>query len=187
VYLDAFSDWLKWRGGPPTFRIHGKGRRERSWRIIDVIATARRDWDSRWPLWQGTCITWTAEVIAVGWDFARGVLREQMQAPASRRFPVSVAGGRLGDIERRQRAGGADYPSFSEILAHECGHTWQASRLGDIYLPVVGFTTLFLEGPRPWNHFENEASSQGLFGGIVTGSVCRQLLTIAGERRQETG
>jgi hypothetical protein len=51
------SAWLRWLGGTPCFRIHGKTRRESDWHIIDVFATRRRDLDSRWPLWGGTCIT----------------------------------------------------------------------------------------------------------------------------------
>jgi hypothetical protein len=131
--------------------------------------------DSRWPLWRATCITWTDEVIAVGWDFAEAVLREQTAAPASRERPVEVAGGRLCDAQRRQAAGGSSFPGASEVLAHECGHTRQMRRLGLAYWPVVGAVTLFREGPHWWNHFENQASETGLFGGIVNGSVCPQL------------
>ena len=47
----------------------------------------------------GRCITWTASVIAVGWDFAEALLFEQAHTPATRDFPVEVTGGRL-----RQRA-----------------------------------------------------------------------------------
>src|SRR5262249_15111739 len=67
---EFLSTWLHWLGGTPCFRIYGRGRRERDWRIISVYATHRRNADSRWPLWRGTCITWTSEVIVVGWDFA---------------------------------------------------------------------------------------------------------------------
>src|SRR5262245_11700119 len=93
--------------GRPCFRIHGRGRREKTWRIIDVPATHRRDQDSPWPrfLFRGTCITWTASIIAVGWDFAEEVLREQMAEPASREHPVEVRGGRLHHLERREGAG----------------------------------------------------------------------------------
>lgn len=41
---------------------------------------------------------------------------------------------------------------------------------------VIGLTTLFREGPHFWNWFENQASAQGLFGGIVPGSVCPLLM-----------
>src|SRR5262249_56940701 len=63
---------------------------------------------SRWPrpFFPGTCITWTSSAIAVGWDFALDVLREQMAEPASRERPVEVIGGRLCDLMRRQAAGG---------------------------------------------------------------------------------
>src|SRR5262245_55793104 len=153
---DLLSAWLHWLGGTPCFRVHGKGRRERRWRVVSVYATHRRDLDSRWPLWRGTCITWTAEVIVVGWDFAELLLREQTVAPASRWFPVAVAGGRLNDPKRRAAAGGTSFASAGEVLAHEIGHTWQVLRLGPAYLPLVGSVTLFQEGPRPWNRFENE-------------------------------
>jgi hypothetical protein len=164
--------------GTPCFRIYGKARREPDWRVIDVFATHRRDGDSRWPpyLFRGTCITWTASVIAVGWDFAAEVLREQAGEPSSRERPVEVAGGRLRDPSRRQAAGGNPFPSSSEILAHECGHTRQALRLGVAYLPTGALLTLFREGPHFYNHFENQASEQGQFGGIVSGTVCPPLM-----------
>jgi hypothetical protein len=173
---ELLSVCLHWLGGRPCFRIYGKGRRERAWRVISVYATHRRDDESRWPLWRGTCVAWTAEVIAVGWDFAERLLREQAEEPASRRYPVAVAGGRIGDLITRAAAGVADFASASEILAHECGHTWQALRLGPIYLPLVGSVTWFQEGPNPWNRFENEASEEGLFGGLVNHSVCPELM-----------
>jgi hypothetical protein len=162
----------------PCFRIHGKGRREEAWRVIDVFATHRRDQDSRWPafLFRGTCITWTAAVIAVGWDFALEVLREQAVAPASCEHPVEVAGGRLRDPLGRHAAGGEPWPSASEVLAHEVGHTAQARRLGWLYWPAGAAFTLWREGPG-WRHwFENQASENGQFGGIVNGSVCPELM-----------
>src|SRR5205085_11337777 len=117
-----------------------------------------------------------SEVIVVGWDFAEMLLREQAERPASRRQPVRVAGGRISDRERRRGVGAPAFATASEILAHEIGHTWQALRLGPVYLPFVGSVTIFQEGPNPWNHFENEASEEGLFGGLVNRSVCRELL-----------
>jgi hypothetical protein len=179
------SSWLCWLGGAPCFRVYGKGRRERDWRVISVYATHRRDLDSRWPLWRGTCITWTTDVIVVGWDYAERLLREQVDEPASRRRPVEVAGGRLGDLLRRAAAGMADFPSDSEIMAHECGHTWQALRMGPIYLPLVGAVTWFQEGPHSWNRFENEASEEGLFGGLVNRSVCPALMKRLKARTRE--
>lgn len=173
---DLISDWVGWLVGPPCFRIYGKGRREKHWRIINIFATHRRDVDSRWPLWRGTCTTWSDQAIVVGQDFALAVLCEQMKKAASQDHPVEVAGGRLSWIFRRAGAGIPAFPSASEVLAHECGHTWQARRMGWFYLPVVGSVTLFREGPYPWNHFENEASEEGLFGGIVKGSVNPLLL-----------
>jgi hypothetical protein len=165
-------------GGPPCFRVYGKARPEAAWRVIDVFATHRRDADSRWPrgLWPGTCITWTDEVVAVGWDFAAAVLREQQSRPATRERPLEVAGGRLHDAERR-RAGGSDSgPCASEVLAHECGHTDQVRRLGLLYWPLVGALTLFREGRHWYNHFENQASATGLLGGIVPGSISQELI-----------
>ncbi|HYV36150.1 MAG TPA: hypothetical protein VE988_10630 [Gemmataceae bacterium] len=171
--LDPFLHWL---GGTPCFRVYGKSRRERDWRIVAVYANHRRDWDGRWPLLAGCCTTWAADVIAIGWDFALGLLREQAAVPASRSNPVAVAGGRLGDSQRRAAADVSCGPGCSEVMAHECGHTWQAIRMGAIYLPLVGSVTLFGEGPHPRNRFENEASEQGLFGGLVNGSVCAPLM-----------
>lgn len=170
--IDALlTRWLRRQGGEPCFRIYGKARPESAWRVIDVFATHRRDVDSRWPLWRGTCITWTPEVVVVGWDFAERVLREQRERPASRDLPVEVQAGRIRDRQRRQSAGAPSIAWASEIMAHEVGHTWQALRLGAAYLPLVGAVTLFQEGPHFWNHFENQASELGLFGGIVTGSL----------------
>jgi hypothetical protein len=167
------SAWLRLWGGRPAFRVWARGRPEKDWRVVDVLATHRRDRDSRWPptLWRGTLITWTANVIAVGWDFAADVVREQAADPASRDRPVAVSGGRLADAARRVAAGGEAWPSASEILAHECGHTRQARRLGWLYLPTGALFTLSREGDRWRNWFENQASAEGLFGGIVNGSV----------------
>jgi hypothetical protein len=164
--------------GPPAFRVWARARPEQDWRVVAIHATHRRDYDSRWMrrLWAGTCITWTAGIIAVGWDFAGEVLREQAREPASREHPVAVSGGRIGDGSRRLAAGGQSFAGASEVLAHECGHTWQALRLGLAYWPVVGALTLFREGPHWYNHFENQASEVGLFGGIVNGSVHPRLL-----------
>jgi hypothetical protein len=159
-------------GARPVFRIHGKGRHEIDWHEIEVVATHRRDMDSRWPrpFWRGTCITWTASLIAVGWDFAEELLREQMAEPASREHPVEVETGRLRGPLRTRGI------SATEILAHECGHTAQGRRLGLLFWPVGAVFTLLGEGRHWWNWFENQASSQGLFGGIVNGSVCAELL-----------
>jgi hypothetical protein len=164
--------------GPPAFRVYGKARRERDWRVLDVFATTRRSADSRWPpwLWRGTCIAWTASVVAVGWDFAEELLREQVTEPASRDSPVEVAGGRLRDLERRTRAGAQPWAGAGEVLAHECGHTEQALRLGWLYWPAGAAFTFYREGSHWWNGFENEASEQGLFGGIVNDSVCPALM-----------
>lgn len=171
------SAWFRWLGGTPCFRIHGRARREVAWRVIDVYATSRRSRDSSWPwpFWRGTCITWTASVIAVGWDFAEDVLREQVAEPAARESPVEAAGGRIRALLRRA-AGVSEPTRASEVLAHECGHTWQALRLGIAYWVVGAALTLLREGPHFWNRFENQASEQGQFGGIVNGSVCRELM-----------
>jgi hypothetical protein len=180
MFNEAATAWFRWLDRTPCFRIYGKARRETEWRIIDIFATHRRDHDSRWPspFWRGTLITWTAKVIAVGWDFALDVLREQMAEPASRERPVEVAGGRLSDRDRRTTAGARPWPMASEVLAHECGHTWQARRLGVLYWPVGAAVTLFREGRHWWNGFENQASALGQFGGIVNGSVCEQLMSM---------
>lgn len=171
-------DWVHWISGSPTFQIYGKARREPDWRMIDIYATPRRNRDSPWPgpFWRGTCITWTHAAIAVGCDFAEFVLREQRDRPASRQNPVEVIGGRLRDLSRRTAAGTLAGPTVCEVLAHECGHTWQALRLGIAYWPAGALLTLFREGHGWWHHFENEASEQGLFGGIVNGSVAPDLM-----------
>jgi hypothetical protein len=175
---DAVSAVVRRLSGPPTFRVYGRARSEADWHAIDVYATHRRDCTSRWPLWRSTCITWSSRVIAVGWDFAALVLMEQMAEPASRDRPVVVAGGRLRDWRRRLAAGASSQPSASEVMAHECGHTAQARRMGFFYWPVGGAVTLLREGPRWWNHFENQASATGQFGGIVRGSVAAALMQL---------
>jgi hypothetical protein len=177
---ELWTDWLRWRGGPPCFLIYGKARPEPEWRIIEVHATSRRNLGSGWPLWDGTCITWSAQIIAVGWDFAGSVFREQSDNPASRQHPVQVTGGRIRDPSGRRIA--TKVLPASEILAHECGHTWQAMRLRSLYLPFVGMVTLFREGPHAWNYFENQASQLGQFGGIVKDSICRELTVTRSER-----
>jgi hypothetical protein len=182
MFNRLLTGWFRWLGGPPAFRVYGKARPEAAWRVVGVHATHRRDQDTRWPavLFRGTCITWTDEVIAVGWDFAEQVLREQAECPASREHPAEVAGGRLRGSARRLAAGGTFYPGASEVLAHECGHTWQVRRLGLAYWPLGGALTLFREGAHWWNAFENQASAQGQFGGIVNGSVCPALMARLG-------
>ena len=117
---------------------------------------------SRWPLWRDSCTTWTANVIAVGRDFVQQVLEEQSLHAATRENPVVVHGGRL-----RFRRDAAVPLTASVILAHECGHTAQARRMGLWYWPAGAMFTRFCEGPRWWNHFENEASAIGQFGGLV--------------------
>jgi hypothetical protein len=182
MFNRAVTACLRWFGGPPCFRIWGKARPERGWRIIGIHATHRRDLFSRWPppFWPGTCITWTDEVIAVGWDFATEVLREQREQPASREHPVEVLGGRIRDSGAREQSGTMVGATSSEVLAHECGHTWQVLRMAFLYWPVVGAFTLFREGPHWWNHFENQASELGLFGGIVDKSLSPEILRRAG-------
>jgi hypothetical protein len=98
-------------------------------------------------------------------------LREQMRSPATRESPVVVAGGRLGDGERRNRAGASRQANVSEVMAHECGHTAQARRMGGLYWLIGGLVTQFREGTGWIHHFENQASETGVMGGIVEGSV----------------
>jgi hypothetical protein len=174
---EIWTDWLRLVGGHPCFQIFGKARPESEWRIIDIYATSRRNLGSRWPLWDGTCITWSAQIISVGWDFAATVLSEQIRNPASREHPVEVSGGRIRDAFGRKIPKG-NSPN-SEVLAHECGHTWQALRLRDVYLPFVGLVTWFREGPHAWSYFENQASNLGQCGGIVKGSVCPEIMSAA--------
>ncbi|HLJ97161.1 MAG TPA: hypothetical protein VKU02_28615 [Gemmataceae bacterium] len=176
MWNDFLTRCLQQLGTAPCFRIYGKARLESQWRILEVFATPRRNARSRWPLCRATCITWTDRIIGVGWDFAERILIEQAAAPAARHYPVEVAGGRLRDPERRLAAGAGERATASEVLAHECGHSWQALRLGGAYLPLVGAVTLFREGPHFWNHFENQASELGQFGGLVQGSVCPDLM-----------
>jgi hypothetical protein len=160
---DAVSAVLRRIGGRPCFQIHGRGCHEPDWHLIDVFAVHRRDMTSLWPLMRGTCITWTANVIAVGCDFAASVIREQASEPATRDRPIRVRGGRL----RAGRSAQFGSPTYSEILSHECGHTGQARRMGLWYWPIGATVTLFREGDRWWNRFENEASATGEFGGIA--------------------
>jgi hypothetical protein len=178
MFNSVASAFLRRLGGVPCFRIYGKVRREPEWRAIDVFATHRRNLESRWPafLFRGTCITWTATVISVGWDFAEEVLREQVDEPASRERFVAVAGGRIRDLSRRHAVGAGPFATASEVLAHECGHTGQARRFGWAYLPAGAAFTLWREGPRWYNRFENQASEEGQFGGIISGSVHPELM-----------
>jgi hypothetical protein len=177
MFNSLATAWFRLLGGVPCCRIYGKGRREKDWRIIDVFATSRRNDDSRWPslLFRGTLITWTSSVISLGWDAAEQLLCEQASEPASRDHPVEVPGGRIQPL-LRPPGSPATIPTISEVLAHECGHTWQARRLGWFYLPVGALFTFWREGKHFWNHFENQASAEGQFGGLVNGSVCPELM-----------
>lgn len=159
----------------PAFRIYGKATYEESWQTIDVFATDRRNRDSRWPLWRGHCTTLTADIICVGWDFAAEVAAEASVTRETPKQAISVLGGRLRDSQRRQSAGGPAWFSALELLAHECGHTGQARRMGWVYWPIGAALTLFREGPHWWNWFENQASETGQFGGIVAGTLHRRL------------
>src|SRR5262249_9368522 len=125
---------------------------------------------------RGPRLTGTASVTAGGWAFALEVLREQTPEPASCDRPVEVAGGRIRDLARRTAAGAEPWATASEVLAHECGHTWQARRLSSLYWPVGAAATLVREGPRWYDHFEDPASEQARSGGIVNGSVCAALM-----------
>lgn len=175
----GFRTW----SGSPAFSAYGRADYEAEWHVIDVYATRRRDFASRWPLMGGTCICWSAHVVAVGWDFAELVLREQSLEPASQDRPVVVAGGRLRDWRARCAAGASSQPSASEVLAHEFGHSGQVRRLDFAYWPLVGAVTLCREGRHWWNHFENQASATGQFGGLVNGSVSDELARRVGWRR----
>src|SRR5947208_1302941 len=137
----ALSQFLKRIGAAPCLRVYGKARNESEWRLIDVVASPRRNRGSRWPLMRGTCITLTSSLIVVGWDFARGFLQEQIRAPASPQRAVEVLGGRLHSAHHRAKAGVSSHCTHSEVMAHECGHTAQAIRLGAGYLPLVGAVT----------------------------------------------
>jgi hypothetical protein len=125
--------------------------------------------------------------MAVGWDFAEELVREQAEGPASREYPVAPPGGRLRDLARRTAAGAVPWPSASEVLAHECGHTGQARRWGGLYWPVGAVFTLYREGPHWYNWFENQASAEGMFGGLVGGSVCPELLPLLTGREPPRG
>jgi hypothetical protein len=171
----AVSAILARLSAEPCFRVWGKARWERDWSEIAVYATERRNLDSKLPLWRGCCITWTAYAIAVGWDFAADLVREQAAEPASPEHPVEVQGGRLRDLERRTAVGAPPWPTAGEIMAHECGHTGQARRLGLVYWPLGAALTPWREGPRWYNAFERQASEVGQFGGFVNGSVCDRL------------
>lgn len=151
----------------PAFRIYGKANYETRWHIIDVFATDRRNTDSRWPFWRGHCITLSANLIAVGWDFAVELVGEQTHRPSSQSEPTEVL---RGHKLSRTEQNGFELPATS-ILAHECGHTAQARRMGWLFWLVGATFTLFREGPHWWNRFENEASETGQFGGIVPGTL----------------
>ena len=160
---DTISNLFRQLAGPPCFRVYGKGLAERDWHVIDVYSTHRRDIDSRWPLFRGTCITWTSSIISVGCDFAEHLLMEQQREPVSREFPATVAGQRIRDSTAR-----AFRPlTATEIMAHECGHTCQGRRMGFLYWLIGAMFTQCREGSHFWNRFENQASEIGMFGGFV--------------------
>jgi hypothetical protein len=180
MFDTALTTCLRRLGSTCCMRVYGKGRYEPEWRIVDVVASSRRTCGSSWPFLGGSCTTWTSSIIAVGWDFAQAFLAEQIQSPASRDRPVGVASGRLRDAERRSISQAAPFPTFSEVMAHECGHTAQALRLGVSYLPLVGSVTRFREGNHWWNHWENDASVQGLMGGIAEIVIPREQWPLPG-------
>jgi hypothetical protein len=120
------------------------------------------------------CTCWSADLIAVGLDFAQDLLAAEGVWQVTREQPVMVVGGSLTDSARRRLAGGLPHPSAAELLAHEIGHTLQARRYRLLYLPLVGTVTRFGEGPHWWNRFDNEASAFGPFGGIVPGCMLHQ-------------
>lgn len=157
--------------GPPCLRFYGRASYERDWNEIDLYAASRRDVPGGWPLIRGTAITWSANVVAAGWEFAAAIVREQAAEPATRDRPLMVRSGRL--FRGRTHCDG---PSAREVLAHECGHTGQARRMSFAFWPVGAAFTLFREGERWPNWFENEASATGQFGGIIDGSIDRRLL-----------
>jgi len=173
---DLVSTVIRRLSSQPAFRIFGKANYEPQWHTIDVFATHRRDAVSGWPVWRGHCITLTANVIAVGWDFATELVTEEATQPSTCQKPMAVFGGRLKDLDRRQLAGAEPWYSASELMAHECGHTAQARRLGWFYWPLGATFTLFREGPKWWNQFENQASENGQFGGIIPGTLHPRLV-----------
>lgn len=165
------TELIRRLSGQPAFRIFGKATYEKNWRTIDVFATPRRNCASRWPLWRGHCTALTADVIAVGCDFAERLIVEFRSHSINQDNPMMVVGGRLRDAEKR-RSAGCDYSvSHAEIMAHECGHTAQACRYGFLYWPIGATVTLFGEGSRWWQQFENQASETGQFGGIIAGTL----------------
>lgn len=181
---DVLGWLMRLIAGRPAFVVYARAVGERRWRRVSVLATDRRNLTSRWPapFWQGTCITWGATVVAVGWDFAEELLREQLDAPASRAQPMRVCGGRLSDPVRRLAAHHSVnpyWPNHSEVLAHELGHTAQARRFSLLYLPAGAMFTLFREGNSWVNWFENQASELGEFGGIIGSTLHPRLQTMA--------
>jgi len=186
MYNKIASAWLCSLGGRPAYQIWGRARPEKRWRRIHVFASHRRNWDSRWPapLFRGTAITWTSHVIAVGWDLAIQVYREQLLKPASPNHPQIVLSGRLNDQRRRLSQGFSPMPTASEIIAHECGHTRQAYQLEYVFLPAGALFTLFREGNSWYNHFENIASEQGEFGGIIPGTLHPSLIALSRQLNQ---
>lgn len=176
------SWWLGLHGYVPCLEVFGKGRAEKGWRLIRIFGGKRRNRDSRWPLVAGTCTTWSSTAIAVGWDFAVELLAEHERRAVTTMSPVEVGAGRLRDQARRREHDLSTFCTAAEIMAHECGHTAQAVRLGPAYLPIVGSVTLFREGPRIWNHWENDASENGLYGGIARFLLEPDLWPVATDR-----
>ena len=153
--------------GPPCFQVYGKGRFKRDWHIVDVYTSRRRDCGSGWPFFSGTCITWTASVIAVGQDFAEQLLREQSTEPASQGNPVLVEGAAYTTST-------ADLPPLPSLFP-PLRKSWLTNAATPprpavwvVFMADWCQCELFRQGPHWWNRFENEASEIGRFGGIVT-------------------
>ena len=86
-YVQSSGDkaMLRRLSGPPCFQIYGKAQERKPIGTSSAFmrrTAATMNNAAGFSVW-GTCITWTAEVIAVGWDFAEDVLREQVSEPAS--------------------------------------------------------------------------------------------------------
>ena len=90
MFHDTISKLFRSVVGPPSFRVYGKGQRESDWHVIDIYTTHRRDMDSRWPLFRGTCITWTSSIISVGCDFAAELIREQLMLRLDQELPYAT-------------------------------------------------------------------------------------------------
>ena len=159
--------------GRPCFRIYGRATYEPSWQVIDVfafkspgldepLAAPRRDLHyldgRRHRRWMGLRRVRIAR--ADRGSRPRGTARWSSAAGGSVRAAAASS-----DRRRPAKSSPTNAATPAKLVGWESGIGRSALRL-----------TLFREGDRWWNWFENEASATGQFGGIVNGTVVAELM-----------